>query len=439
MPLKTKSTDAITMAQLLLHTPGASQPTELGWMSTLGDNLRVSFAAAYVADRDRPTLSQLYTGANDAESRAILTARDDERLVRIGKLPSYFGNLLPEGPNRQRLADRRGVSVDDEFELLAAAGHDLIGGLEVVPATHDIPAEVLNLHVTKGMEPLEANAVASPSDDGFSVGGYATKFSMVASGRRYVIRTGTTAGEILAKLPSTEYPDLVENEALCYALAEAVGITTAGATSRPIAELDLPEHVTKAFSHYLHVPRFDRALQPDGTIRRIHFEELAQAVGRDARNKYKDLPQAMQALLGVLKTSPASGILDLKEVFRRWTAYALMGNTDAHAKNWALMYLDGRHPTLAPAYDMVCVSAYFDPAEPTRLGVNRAMDASLSTWNEDEAERLAKSVGILQFNAMRKVVRDTRRLAKNNWPAILDTAPAHLASHLRQRLAQWAV
>ena len=84
--------------------------------------------------------------------------------------------------------------------------------------------------------------------------------------------------------PSTEYPELVENEALCYAPAEAVGITTAGATSRPIAELDLPDQVTKVFFHYLNVPRFDRAPQPDGTIRRLHFE---------------DLPQAMQALLGV--------------------------------------------------------------------------------------------------------------------------------------------
>lgn len=426
------------MAQLLLHTPGRSTPTELGWLSTVGDNIRLSFEPAYVANPNRPTLSQLYRGANEGETRAILTARDDERLIRIGRLPSFFGNLLPEGHNRERLAQRRGVSTSDEFELLAAAGHDLIGGLEVIPATKDIPHDILNLHVTKGLEPLEANAVASPIDDGFSVGGYATKFSMVAEGHRYVIRTGTEAGEILAKLPSTQHRDLVDNEALCYALAEAVGITTAGATARPIAELDLPESVTQEFSNYLHVPRFDRAHQPDGSVKRIHFEELAQAIGIDARSKYKDLPQAMQALLGVLKTSSASGINDMKEVFRRWTAYALMGNTDAHSKNWALLYADGMNPSLAPAYDMVCVSAYFDPAQPNMLRVNREVDARLRKWSEAEAEALAKSVGILQFNQMRKVVRDTRQLAKKNWPAILDQAPLHLANHIRQRLVELA-
>jgi hypothetical protein len=48
------------------------------------------------------------------------------RLVtQTGRWPACFSNLFPEGHNRERLARQRGCSVDDEIELLAAAGHDL--------------------------------------------------------------------------------------------------------------------------------------------------------------------------------------------------------------------------------------------------------------------------------------------------------------------------
>ena len=426
----------ITMAELRLHVPDAPLPRLVGWLSQVGDNIRVSFEAGYVVDAARPTLSQLYRGADEAQTRAILTAVNDERLVRIGRLPVFFENMLPEGHNRDRLAERRGVDRDDEFELLAAAGHDLPGALEVLPA-HEVPQAVVELHATKQLEPLEPSAVAAPVEDGFSLGGFVTKFSMVHSGERYVVRKGTEAGEVLVKLPSIAYPDLVHNEACCYRLAEAVGVRTAGASARPVAELDLPG-VALPFSHYLHVPRFDRRRLLDGRTQRVHFEELTQALGIDSRRKYRDLPAAMRALLVLLKQSPASDVHELDEVFRRWTAYALMGNTDAHSKNWALVYADGVHPRLAPAYDMVCVAAYFDPADPRALSQNRQMDESLRAWNEDAAEALAKSAGLLAFNRFRRVVRDTRALAIARWPALLQEAPARVAATVQQRLARTA-
>ncbi|MCY3838651.1 MAG: HipA domain-containing protein [Gammaproteobacteria bacterium] len=35
-------------------------------------------------------------------------------------------------------------------------------------------------------------------------------------------------------------------------------------------------------------------------------------------------------------------------------AGALTGNADLHAKNWSLIYRDGRTPELSPAYDLLC-------------------------------------------------------------------------------------
>jgi HipA-like protein len=36
----------------------------------------------------------------------------------------------------------------------------------------------------------------------------------------------------------------------------------------------------------------------------------------------------------------------------------VVGNTDAHLKNWALRYRDGRTPTLAPVYDVHSLTVY---------------------------------------------------------------------------------
>lgn len=322
------------MAELRLHTPQESDSAGrlIGWLSQIGDNLRVSFSDDYIGDRARPTLSQLYRGASEADTVAILTAMNDERLVRIGRLPAYFANLLPEGVNRERLAAQRGCDVDDELELLAAAGHDLSGALEVLPA-HNVPARVLERHATQHLEPLEPSAVAAPLEDGFSVDGFQTKFSMVHDGRRYTVRRRGGAGDFIAKLPSKAFPDLARNEAACYRLAAAAGVETARATLADIKELDVPAHVLDAFEDFLVVPRFDRFKSADGTTGRIHFEELNQALGIDSRHKYRDLPAAMRALLVILKSSDAPKA-DFDEFFRRWTVNALLGNTDdAHAKN----------------------------------------------------------------------------------------------------------
>jgi serine/threonine-protein kinase HipA len=97
------------MAQLLLHTP-QDGVENIGWLSQFGNNIRVSFAQEYIENPNRLTLSQVFIGGNETQTLEILRARDDERLVRIARLPGYFGNLLPEGHNRDRLAKERGAT-----------------------------------------------------------------------------------------------------------------------------------------------------------------------------------------------------------------------------------------------------------------------------------------------------------------------------------------
>lgn len=419
------------LAKVLLHGPGSATPELIGWLSSYGEVHRLQFATNYIeAGPGRLTLSQVYLGANEEATRQILSARRDERLVATGRLPTFFENLLPEGENRDRLAEKRGCDREDQLELIVAAGHDLMGALEIVPED-DAPHDVLEWHVTQGLEPIEAGTLNEPVDDGFSLAGFVTKFSMVAQGQRYTIRRGTEAGQIIAKLASTRYPDLVENEAACYRLAEAVGIETARAERRDIAELDLG--IELPFKDYLHVPRFDRETTPAG-VRRVHVEELTQALGVRSRNKYQHLEAAMISLLQILWSQSPNKRDDVLEVFRRWTAFALMGNTDAHVKNWALIYRDGVMPSLSPAYDMVCVAAYFSGTEPRQFAINKKMNESLLRWDAQQAAMLARAAGLPDINKVRAVVRETMADASARWPALLAQAPDSMAAEIRGRL-----
>src|SRR5690606_41700743 len=99
----------IRYLRLYLHTVDG-QKRAIGHLSQYGDILRVSFDRDYIDDPHRPTLSLSYRGADDAATRAILSAARDARLTRAdGKWPSYFQNLLPDGHNRERLARERGL------------------------------------------------------------------------------------------------------------------------------------------------------------------------------------------------------------------------------------------------------------------------------------------------------------------------------------------
>jgi len=60
----------------------------------------------------------------------------------------------------------------------------------------------------------------------------------------------------------------------------------------------------------------------------------------------------------------------LREFVRRLAFSVLVGNGDAHLKNWSLVYPDRRVPTLSPAYDLVSTFLYRgDDDGPEDLGL----------------------------------------------------------------------
>ena len=419
----------------------ASRREAIGYLSQYGDILRVSFDEGYIRNPQRPTLSLSYQGADEAATQQILASARDARLVRTdGRWPVYFQNLLPEGHNRDRLARERGCSPDDEFELLAAAGHEQRGAREVepVPAQEGIPDVVRYWHTTQGLDVLEPGFVEFPVEDAASLPGVVTKFSAVQDGRRYTVHRRGAAGSVILKLPTTAHPDLVANEYTGYQLCKALDLHCADVQVITRAEADLPDAVP--FNDILAVQRFDHLR--GGA--RVHMEEFNQVLGYTPRQKYgksggklhgKGVLQDWATMLRVLNRLSRQPVQDTREFLARMVAFILMGNTDAHLKNWALVYPDGRVPQLAPVYDPVCVAAFFEGVPDQQYAVNRAIDKTLRALTWDDMEGLMKSAGLLRVPRHLALLRDAVKQAQAEWPALLRDAPPAVRTTVQQRLA----
>jgi serine/threonine-protein kinase HipA len=86
-----------------------------------------------------------------------------------------------------------------------------------------------------------------------------------------------------------------------------------------------------------------------------HFEEFNQLLGRPAEAKYEGSYGEMAEFVRAHQTQQRE--IDIDKLFRRVLVCILLGNNDAHSKNFALLYRrEGFR--LGPFYDIVAPSVY---------------------------------------------------------------------------------
>ncbi|ALV07021.1 type II toxin-antitoxin system HipA family toxin [Roseateles depolymerans] len=323
---------------------------------------------AFLNDPQQPTLSLSFR-ARDPQAQAAfwkaitagpLNGGLSKDAQRGWLLPAFFQNLLPEGPLRTRIADMRGCSPNDHFELLAATGKDLPGDVHAMPATLD--RSELERLITQNNDALEMSVVAAPMDDAISVSGVQAKLAVLRDqGGRFVARTkladDTGARHVIAKLPVAEFPHLPELEELSLRLARAAGVQVVEAELVPL-DLLAAEHQydlgdVNGRTRFLAVYRYDR--DADTPTQRIHCEDFAQILSVQPEDKYT---QDYLTVAAVMMTVPSLGEAAVHELLRRILVSDLMGNPDMHLKNIGVRYTDPRAPDLPPAYDLVAYAAY---------------------------------------------------------------------------------
>ncbi len=272
---------------------------------------------------------------------------------------SWFANLLPEGEIRGHVARKLGVSERHEYAILEGIGGDCAGALRLLPDSGPVttteklvplPWKDLEARIASTPRPSLLALVLQEGELRLSLAGAQDKLPVHFFQGELSLPGGNAASTHLLKISSGNFPDLVQNELFCLALAARVGLNVPHAEMAP----------TK--TPILLIERYDRHVLPDGSIRRLHQEDFCQALGVPPETKYENEGgPSLEQIFEVLSRGSRSPLPDKKKLLQ-WVLFNfLIGNADAHAKNISLLHGEsGRQegPRLAPFYDLVCTQIY---------------------------------------------------------------------------------
>jgi serine/threonine-protein kinase HipA len=275
--------------------------------------------------------------------------------LRSGRIPPetflpWAANLLPESEQLRTLGQLLGMARSDVIGLLSAIGGDTAGALSVGQPGRTASVHWRPLAKPEDLERVVEDLPTKPflvGEEGvsMSLAGVQTKLAVAIddTGRICIPMNGSPSTHIL-KPDAPRLPGGVQSEAFCLTLARrmkipAPHITTGRAGKRT----------------YLLVQRYDRTLAA-GRWRRLHQEDFCQALGKPPSAKYESNhtgvggPTVADMFALTRQHLPAMEILRLLDMV---VFNVLVCNTDAHAKNYAVM-IRGNGAALAPLYDVMC-------------------------------------------------------------------------------------
>ena len=331
----------------------------------------------------------------------------------------FFAGLLPEGQMRRLIAQQFQVSNQNDFALLDHIGGECAGAVTFLEPGQALPVPTRNGDV-QWLSDEEVVAILDElprrpmlaGKHGLrpSLAGAQDQLPVVFDGARIGLpRNGTPSSHIL-KPAIHAVEDSVINEGFCMALADAMQLGPA--KSKIHVVLNRP---------FLLVERYDRVVDAKGHRQRLHQEDFCQALGVVPEMKYQneggpDLARCFDLVRRATRPS-APHILRLLNcaVFN-----ALIGNHDAHAKNFSLLY-SGKTPVLAPFYDTLSTAVY--PALTPRMAMKIGSKYKFSEVQARHWDQFAESAGLARAPAKRRILELAKSL-----PATarkLQSAPGH--------------
>lgn len=287
--------------------------------------------------------------------------QSDRPLVEFdtgGKIGRYLYNLLPDDlVVRDALATELGIS-KGMMPLLGAMGLDLAGAVQIVPAgtsrTRERRLEPISdeqIYQSLRNSQLLKRGASRPEDDRlrgrFSLAGFQTKFTLSKVNGVWFTAEGDEPSTHIVK-PSIKHTDLPHQ-----AFVEHVTMQTARLLGLKCAQTEFVEFGDEAC---VIVERYDRTWVPHSErVERIHQEDLCSALGVDTQDKYLIEASDLDPVL----SRCTNELADRTALFEAFVFNALIGGSDAHAKNYSVLISpSGNTIALAPLYDLVSSFPY---------------------------------------------------------------------------------
>lgn len=308
-----------------------------------------------------------------------------------GEARPFFEGLLPEGGLRGGIARILGLSGGNAFGLLEALGADCAGAVVLLP--RDAPPPSGQPHSVRwlradDLERLIADLPRAPLGLAADV-----RLSLAGLQQKLVLVQGETGewGQPLLGTPSTHivkpqpdaFPGLVANELFCLRVAKRVGIAAACAWRERLGGHDC-----------LVVERFDRERRDDGSVARLHQEDLCQALGVLPEAKYEaEGGPSVRATVELIRAVAGSRVAgEILAFLDQVVVGFVLGDGDRHGKNVGLLHDAPGSVRLAPAYDLVSTAVY--PELTRRLAMAIGGEDDPDRIDRDAWSRLAAECGL---------------------------------------------
>ncbi len=338
----------------------------------------------------------------------------------------FFAGVLPEEENRKIISAILGVSPRNDFAILEQIGGECAGAVTFLPEGKPLPINPPSYQRLSDQDLAEIlrelpqrPLMAGRKDIRLSLAGAQNKLAIHLDKNGISLPVQNSPSTHILKPAIPRFDGVVQNELFCMELACKAGLPTAKVS---IGSSDGIE--------YLLAERYDRRHTQEGILQRLHQEDFCQAHGLPPHVKYQNEggPSLRQcfALIRTVSSTPAPDLLNLLDavVFN-----FLIGNNDAHGKNFSFLYSarNGTQTTgLAPLYDLISTNIYPDlsPKMAMKIGSKYlarqvALPHWLSLWND---------IGFPENAARKRTLRFTDKIS-----AILSISS--LQSQIQQDIA----
>ena len=312
----------------------------------------------------------------------------------------FFAGLLPEGDKRKLVAMALQVSPQNDYALLNGIGGECAGAVTLLEPGQQptgLPSEQYVRWLDDGeliaiLDELPRRPMLAGKDGlRLSLAGAQDKLPVVfVNGHIGLPKQNTPSSHIL-KPAISAVEGSVYNEGFCMALAMRLKLSVASTSIRRVAD-----------RVYLLVERYDRLRQPDGSLQRLHQEDFCQALGVAPEYKYQneggpDLTQCFDLIRKATRPSAPQVLRLLDYVIFN----ALIGNHDAHAKNFSLIYTR-RGTMLAPLYDTLSTAVYANLTD--KMAMKIGSKYKFTEVQKQHWEQFAQAAGLSPVQVKKRIL-----------------------------------
>lgn len=303
-----------------------------------------------------------WLGKPDATALSQSLPLRRERFTR-NECRGFFAGVLPEESKREIIARNLGISARNDYAMLEQIGGECAGAVTFVPAgeallERNYRYRALSAKKLAGIlkELPRRPLLAGEYGIRLSLAGAQDKIAVRIEGEEVSLPLGGAPSTHILKPAVDRFQGVVYNEAVCMNLAASVGLPAAKVETRTADGVE-----------YLLVERYDRTFREGegGThiIERRHQEDFCQAQAIVSEMKYqKEGGPSLKQCFGLLRRVSSTPVLDLQYLLDAVIYNYLVGNNDAHGKNFSLLYENvgtaKQTIRLAPLYDVVSTVYY---------------------------------------------------------------------------------